>query len=222
MQSIEASYGLLMADQLPKRQYVPCDPSVDWYILKSMSMREPHCMDWAVHMMGALAAWTPQRSIAHPDCSHVHNGPTHDPVATCAVCGRPILQSPYLPGYIFVRFNIIPDWSQLDDCVSSAPKLFKVFSHEEDINGLKVPIFVPFLVKNEEISELKVRVKTGTLAPSVPILPSLIGKRIRIPHGHFMGHVAKVKSIHNNIAKLKIDTKNGVKAYTSIPLEDLQ
>lgn len=181
------------------RIHIPPDPLVDWYIIKSMSMREAHCIEWLRALMEARDAYTPTRPVAN-DSRRV----------------------PCLPGYVFVRFPEPPDWSMLDQCVTAQPKLFKIFSHEMAINGQIVSIYVPFLVKDADICELKAREQSGTLSTAAPIIPTLLNKRVRVPHGPFMGHVAKVKAISDGVAKLRLKSSIlGKPIYLSIPLEDI-
>lgn len=166
-------------------------------------MRELHCIEWLRALMEAEDAYTPTRTIERSD-------------------GTPCGSVPCLPGYVFVRFPEPPDWSMLDQCVTAQPKLFKIFSHEMAINGVRVAIYVPFLVKDADICELKAREEKGALSPATAIIPTLLNKRVRVPHGPFMGHVAKVKGINDGVAKLRLKSSIlGKTVYLSIPLEDI-
>lgn len=169
-----------------------------WYLLKTRTRFEPNAC----------------RHIEHP--AHAARvAPSARAQATClpTPCGKA-----YLPGYLFARgFSM----DCLQTCFSANPRLFLVFSH---IDQHKQVVMAPFMATNNMVQELAETAANSTPVAIEPDYSFLIGKKIRIPHGAFMGHLARVKSVAGAppIVKLKLyNNVLGRSVQLSMNLEDL-
>lgn len=132
------------------------------------------------YLLKALTQFEPNacRHIEHP---HHKGEATYLPTPTSKA---------YLPGYLFARNFSIPC---LSTCFSAKPRLFLVFSH---ISPEKQVIMAPFTVSDETVAILQEQAANHIPDVPSPLWQQLIGKKIRIRSGPFMGHLAKIKSIH--------------------------
>jgi transcription antitermination factor NusG len=96
-----------------------------------------------------------------------------------------------------------------------------VFSHE---NELKQAVFAPFTVSSATLLSLQELATNHAPPTEVPLWQELLGKRIRIPRGPFMGYQAKIKSIDSQtlVVKLRLCSDIlGQPAFLSMNLSDL-
>jgi hypothetical protein len=154
----------------------------DWFMLRTRPGFETVAARWIEQVMGGVA-YTPVARQAPRSAGGV----------VAIEAANPIV------GWLLARFDAVPDWRLLDECVTATPRLFMVWSGERvvDDQGRKEPVYAPWMMRAADVEALQEREAAGAFdwRPEDDLSARLIGTFIRLSVGPFAGKRARVNRV---------------------------
>ena len=183
----------------------------DWYVISTRHAAEEAASEWIARVMKGLTYYPAARR------SNILVAQGVKPIAS-------VSERAAFYGYVFSRFDYTPDWDILRRC-PHIHGLLKIFSHEETVDGIPYPVYIPWQLRDVEIADLHAREQAGEFNAedaTNTLVKKLIGQPIKIPYGTFMGYTGKVKRIENGLVTLTLALmKNARPTRLSFKFEDL-
>lgn len=173
-----------------------------WYILRTSSKQENEVANW-LQRKGYGEQYVPMAFRKQKLPKNKRNNNSLEP----------LIEVPVFSGFVFFKFNVIPDWEVL-----------RLFCH--GLLGLYMRGVTPCLLNDDDIRTMQLNVAKGIynhgtqMEHKAELLQAMIGEIVKVPYGTMTGVDAEVFKIKKEQVKLKVSIL-GRETFLKLPIDDV-